>query len=279
MRVKSAEHEPMILYAGGLMEVKSKGNLNDKDKKHSALSVAKMNTVQEKALRNIFQEYKKNNDDMMNILELLMTFRDDPVIRSIFLLDEVHVDEKTDAKMRGIIVRVVRANRNLTWTEFRSYFCQSQGNFASLLIALPRSKEEAEKQLGKSSMKRTAEGDDDDDDTKDEFKVDDLLEKEAESRLEDDDFDMTGDDDDEIPEYMLERQDLDCELEETFTSAPFETYVYLSIISPISFTLLTYPHTYTIRNTGTWYMPEARNDRHSEYVLRARINRSEDSRE
>ena len=84
---RAHDKEAMILYPGGLMEVKS--NEDGESSASQKLSVEKMNSVQKKALKNIFEEYKRNNDDMMNILELLMTFRDDPVVKSIFLLDEV----------------------------------------------------------------------------------------------------------------------------------------------------------------------------------------------
>ena len=58
LRATSNEHESMILYPGGLMQVSSNDD-NDllSDNSTKKLSTAKMNTVQEKALRNIFEEY------------------------------------------------------------------------------------------------------------------------------------------------------------------------------------------------------------------------------
>ena len=119
--------------------------------------------------------------------------------------------------MRDIIRRVVRGNRNLSWQEFESFFCQSQGNFSALLLSLPKNKQEAEK-FGKLTRAKASS----DDDTKEEFTVDDDLEEEALERLEDDMFD--GDEDDEIQEYMINREDYDGELEEKF-NAPFESYM------------------------------------------------------
>ena len=145
-----------------------------------------MNIVQKKALKNILSTNETTIYD-----EHLGASHDIQL-----LLDEVHVPESTESKMRDIIRRVVRGNRNLSWQEFESFFCQSQGNFSALLLSLPKNKQEAEK-FGKLTRAKASS----DDDTKEEFTVDDDLEEEALERLEDDMFD--GDEDDEIQEYMI----------------------------------------------------------------------------